>query len=223
MRPHRATRALAALTLLATATACATRQEPGWWRTEPQSGKGSSSDIRLVDHWVDADFDRIEFRKILVVGITDDREARRHFENKFVSHVRSRQIEGVTSYSLVPDLTHIEAEESVKQQITSLGIDGVITVRVVELQHRDEGGWIEGWQQDLETEGDVRRLIEDSLPVTRTSGSHYGAEVALWETANGSRIWAGRSAAFSAKALNKGRSGAFIQSVMDRLKLDRLL
>ena len=54
---------------------------------------------KLVDRWKDPDFERREFRKLIIVGITDDREVRRNFENKFVSHLRGRDIQGITSHS----------------------------------------------------------------------------------------------------------------------------
>ncbi|MDH3785728.1 MAG: hypothetical protein OEV00_10435, partial [Acidobacteriota bacterium] len=49
-----------------------------------------------------------DFQKLIVIGITDDQELRHHFEDKFVSHLRTQKIDGVTSYSLVADLQAIE-------------------------------------------------------------------------------------------------------------------
>ena len=65
---------------------------------------------RLVDDWTDRSFEKHEFKNLLIIGITDDIDARKQFENKFVSHLRGRDVMAVTSYSLVPDLTVTEDE-----------------------------------------------------------------------------------------------------------------
>jgi hypothetical protein len=70
---------------------------------------------RLEDRWTNPDHERREHKKLLIIAITEDREARGIFEDRFVSHLRGKSIEGVTSRSMVPVLTEID--ESQREQI----------------------------------------------------------------------------------------------------------
>ena len=184
---------------------------------------GATSPGRIADQKLDESYGAGEFRKLIVVGITDDLQARKNFENKFVSHLRGRGIGGVTSYSLVPDLTAEDDGESIVREIQAQGIDGAITVRVVPLlKPLTEEGWIAAWAEAAEADGDLRELIDESLPVNKDRAKRYGVEAALWETKNWERVWAGRTDPASRKTLRK-RSGDFVQSVMDVLTHRTLL
>jgi hypothetical protein len=181
------------------------------------------ADISLAEHWANPDHDRSKLEKVMVIGITDQREARRHFEDKFVSHLKGRSIDAVTSYSLVPDLRHIDAEGNLIEEIARQKIDSAITVRLVPLEGKDATAWTEAWSGGLEDDANLRRLIEDSLPLAGVEAPWYGAEVTLWAAGKGSRVWAGRSGPIHRKAVKKGRSGAFVGEVIAQLKLEDLL
>ena len=184
---------------------------------------GAASPGKIADQRLDESYGAGEFTKLIVVGITDDLQLRKNFENKFVSHLRGRGIGAVTSYSLVPDLMAEEDEESIVREIRAQGIDGAITVRAVPLiKPLTEEQWIAGWVEAADAEGDLRELIDESLPVARDGAKKYGVEAALWETTDWKRIWAGRTDAASRKTLRK-RSGDFVQSVMDVLTNRALL
>ena len=94
----------------------------------------------LAEHWTNPDAPKRTFRKVMIVGITDDLKVRHHFEDKFVSHLRSRRIQAITSHSLVPDLGNIEAEDEIRREMASQEVDAVITVRLVSLDKSNEAG-----------------------------------------------------------------------------------
>ena len=94
----------------------------------------AASPIPFADQWKQPDLGPVEFHKILVVGITENRGARNNFEGKLCSHLRTYRISCVVSNSLVPDLQRIDAEESIKAQIVEQEIDAALTVRVVPLR-----------------------------------------------------------------------------------------
>ena len=177
---------------------------------------------KLVDRWQDLDFKRREFQKLIVVGISDDREIRRNFENKFVSHLRGKGVQGITSHSLVPDLTNIENEHQIIDSIEEQRVDGAISVRVVRLDGLDEKAWGEAWKAAMGPEDKLRTLIEESLPVEQKKARKYGVEVALWDTRTRSRVWAARTNTYTRKQLKKG-GGEFVQFVMAALKNAELL
>jgi len=185
---------------------------------------GAAPPIRLADHWLNRDVERKKLNKIMVVGVTEIDEARRHFENKFVTHLRGRDVEAATGYSLVADLTHIQAEDVIRKEIDDQQIDGVITVRLVLLgKVMSEDAWGEQWKAELTSGKRLRELIDEWLPVGDAKASSYGLEITLWDANSGERLWAGRSDTVGKKLVKKGRSGDFIQLVMGRLREANLL
>ena len=177
---------------------------------------------KLVDRWQDPGVERRQFQKLIIVAISDDREVRRNFENKFVSHLRGKGVQGITSHSLVPDLTNIENERQIIDSIEEQNVDGAISIRVVRLDELDEKAWGEAWKAAMGPEDKLRTLIEESLPVERKKARKYGVEVALWDTRARSRIWAARTNAYTRKQLKNG-GGEFVQFVMGALKIAGLL
>ena len=183
---------------------------------------GAAAPPSVVEQWNASASIQAEFEKLLIVGITDDGEARRRFEDKFVSHLRGRNIEAVTSYSIVPDLQTIDDRQRVIDSVMRQEIDGVLTLRIVPLDEPDETAWSNAWTEAQQAEGTVRELIEETLPIEATDAKRFGVEVALWGTLERSRIWAGRSAGHKRKQLKKG-AGEFVQQVIDALKDARRL
>ena len=181
-------------------------------------------DLYVADTWLSPDVKTRELKKILIVGITSDRDVRRHFENRFVSYLRGRRYDGVTSHSIVPDLSRIENRREILDTIAELQVDSVITVRLVpmDIGKKLAEEWIASWEGRLETYTSVRQLIEESLPDSEVKAKRYGVEVALWTVEPAQRIWAARSSTHTRKQLEKGVSD-FVLSVMDDLKLAELL
>jgi len=162
------------------------------------------------------------FEKLLVIGITDDEAVRHRFEDKFVSHLRGRGIEGVTSYSLVADLAQVDDPSAVAGRLMEQGVDGAITVRLFGFEDKEGSAWAETWAAEFAKETTLRLLVESSLPVRGEDGGHYGVDVALWEGRSWHRIWAGRTDVHPIKKLRKS-AGACVQSVIETLKNRRRL
>jgi len=176
----------------------------------------------LVDSVKAEGVERREFLNLLVLAITDDREARRNFENKFVSHLRGRGTDGFTSHTLAADLGGEGNEEAIIQMIHDEGVDGVISVRVVPFKGISEAEWGAAWSESMQTEGDLRKLIDDSLPVANVKAKKFGVEVALWETEGWTRIWGARTNPYTLKEMRKG-SSEFVRFVMYEMERDGLL
>ena len=151
-----------------------------------------------------------DFRKLIVIAITDDQEIRHHFEDKFVSHLRSYKIEGVTSHSLVADLQTIEHRDALLTRIADENIDGAISIRLIPLDKTDKGAWSEHWATEKGKDYSLRMLIEETLPVETNSARRFGLDVAIWESGNWYRVWAGRTDGHKMKQLEE-HSGDFIE------------
>ncbi len=160
-----------------------------------------------------------DYKKLLVIGITDDHEARRRFEDKCVSHVRGRGIDGATSYSIVEDLAVPgQDREGVILKLIDLEVDAVMTIRPVPLAGRTEQEGIESWRRSWEEQATVRQLIEASLPFSEVKAKKYGVEIALWDTVTRQRVWASRTGAHSLRKLRQN-AGEILQQVIGELVL----
>ena len=186
-------------------------------------GTGASKH-RIEDRWTNPDIERREHKKLLVLAITDDREARGIFEDRFVSHLRGKRIECVTSRTMAPDLTSIDEvqREQIIKAIEERGIDGAISVRAVPLKGQGEEEWAQAWKQEVRSGGTVRQLIEESLPLTGEKSKKYGIEVALWDAKTGNRIWGGRTNPYTRDQMKNGAAD-FVQFVMYALEIEDLI
>jgi hypothetical protein len=165
-----------------------------------------ADDPGLVDRWMDPGAARIGLHKVLIVGIARDPAARRHFEDRFVSVLRSHNTEGVTSYSIVPDLQAPRDPAEVSKTLFAQRVDGVITVRLKPVDAKSEEAWAAGWRAAQEEPQRARAYVEASLKETNPEADDFGAEVTLWSLGSvdtGRRIWAGRFPRQSIKYLRK--------------------
>ena len=186
-------------------------------------GTGASKH-KLEDRWTNPDYERREHKKLLVIAITEDREARAIFEDRFVSHLRGKSIQGVTSRTMASDLTAIDESqrEQIIKSIEEQEIDGAISVRAVPLKGQSEEDWAEAWKQEVRSGETLRQLIDESLPLSDKKSSKYGVEVALWDTKTGGLIWGGRTNSYTTKQMKKGAAD-FVQFVMFALEIEDLL
>ena len=172
---------------------------------------------QLVAQWSSpADVGQM-FHKIVAIGITDDRELRHRFEDKVVAFLRGKDVEAVTSYSLVPDLTAPVSREAILQQIEALKIDAALSFRAVPLGKRDEASWEAEWVRESEGTGTLRDLIQATLPLKATKSKLYGVEVTLLTLGTPPRLWSGRSGPHKMDELREGASG-FILDVIGALQ-----
>jgi hypothetical protein len=184
---------------------------------------GASGRYRLIDRWENPD-DHLRFKKFLIVGISNIKEARNQFENNFVSQLRGRDIEALASYRIVPNLVGIDDAE--RDKILTIledeKIDGVITVRAVRLKDLSEEDWIATWKKQVESDGTIRELIEETLPLADEKAKKYGVELAVWDVETGVRFWAGRTNVLNRKQLSKGVP-EFVRGVIGALVMADLV
>jgi len=170
----------------------------------------------VEESWLTSSYKGV-FRNLIVIGISDDQEVRHHFEDKFVSHLRGNGIDGVTSHSLVADLQKLENRDQILDKIMEQKIDGAISVRLVPLEKGGDESWHGAWAESVNSDANLRTLIEETLPVEPTQEKRFGLEIAVWETENRYRVWAGRSNGHKMKELQEG-AGDFIEYTVDALK-----
>lgn len=183
---------------------------------------GGASKHGLEETWSSLDHRPQPMRKLIIVGISADREVRHRFEDLFVSHLRGRGYEAVTSYSMVPDLSEVKNRDLLIASILEQQIDGAISVRVARLAGKNDADWSFAWRKMLDDGTTLREMIDDALPQTGEKASRYGVEVAVWDTQDSNCVWGGRTNTYSRKALKKGAAD-LTQFVMARLRFDEIL
>jgi hypothetical protein len=172
---------------------------------------------RLVEEWNDPEFEQRRFRKLLIIGIAGLTEERKLFEDRFLSHLRSRNIDGLTSHSIVPHLDKVEDRVAIIVALEEEGIDGAITVRLVPLKDMTESAWAEDWDRQTGSDIRIRGLIEQTLPVPEKPAKHYGVEVALWDANGWDMIWAARTDTYKRREL-KDEAAPFVQLTIVTLR-----
>jgi|KBSSwiStaDraftv2_1062776.scaffolds.fasta_scaffold578598_2 hypothetical protein len=174
-----------------------------------------AGDPVLADRW-SAGSGREPFHKVLVVAITRNAPARRHYEDLFVSQIRGREEQGITSYPIVPDLEHPGDREKVLETLFAGGVDGVITARAVSLDDRKESEWAEAWRKEVTSSVAIRPYVSEALQNLHPDAKLLGIEFALWDVQTGQRLWAGRSVPVKIKKLRK-YANLLVQDVMTQL------
>jgi len=176
-------------------------------------------DHRLVQTWVNPSYEGARLTKIIVAGIAGLTEERKRFEDQFLTLLRGRKIDGITSHSIVPHLDRVEDREALIRALHDEGIEAAITVRLVRLDDRTEDEWAEAWSRQPGSGIRIRDLVEQTLPEPEKRAKRYGVEVALWEADGWTMVWAARSDAYKRKEL-KDAAVRFVQGTMNEL-IDR--
>lgn len=82
----------------------------------------------IQDTWRSPEAPATVYRKLLVVGVANDVNVRRTFENIFVETLRKQGVEAVPSYTLLPDIN--KADRTLLQEAAlKAGTDAVIITR----------------------------------------------------------------------------------------------
>jgi hypothetical protein len=148
----------------------------------------SASSTRLTSTWKDPSVTGpLQFKKALVVAILQDADMRRQVEGQIT--VVMKNTEGIPSYIAIPE-SAIRDREKVKSICTSNGIEGAITVRLLDARTTTEwvptsyGGFYDYWGY--------------AWPLAMTSGyiktdTVFKIETKVYSLKDGKLVWAGLS------------------------------
>jgi hypothetical protein len=90
---------------------------------------GGCASTTIVNQW-EAGAPGPAFRKLLVVGVSQNESVRRTFEDEFVKALAARGVAAVQSYNFIPEAGRVP-EGRIDAAVKESGADGVITSRVV--------------------------------------------------------------------------------------------
>jgi hypothetical protein len=92
---------------------------------------GCASGPRVVSSWRDPAYAGPAFKKVAVVGLTNNDSTKRVFESVFATKLRAHGIEAVAAYEANPTKEKLPRDE-MERIIKENGIDAIITARVVD-------------------------------------------------------------------------------------------
>ncbi len=101
----------------------------------------SCSSTQLVNNWKNPDIDTFEPTKILIVGMTSNKSARKKFEKQFKEEYLSRGIEAVTSLemfgkSFVEDRKSEAALKEMESKLTNGGFNSILFTKVIGVEDK---------------------------------------------------------------------------------------
>lgn len=179
--------------------------------------RASAGGYALVDSRTDSGVTARRLEKVLVIGISDDREVRNRFEDKFVSHLRGKGILATASHTLVPDLASPVDREELLAALAREQVDGAMTVRTVPLDKVGESAWAEAWSAWAEHPSTVADLVRRTIPVGKKRAKRYGIEFALWDLTSRRPVWTARTGSHALGELRSG-VGDLLQLAIEALR-----
>ena len=166
-----------------------------------------SSNTKLVKVWADPNYTGPSFTNILVVGIADRASERQTFEDNFTEQLKTRTVNAVASYTLLPSTGEIKKSKLV-EAIKGSNIDGVVATRIVRVETKTQE--VQGQAtvvpsvdryDDLYGYYHSAWLVHD-LPTTREYDIAT-LETRLFEVKEQALVWSGTTETVSPGAVDK--------------------
>lgn len=98
-------------------------------------GGGGTS---LTSVWSDPDLGDVTLHNIMVIGVSEEANIRRRYEDDMISAMEQRGIDGaIPSYSVLPKDEQLEREE-IEAIVEENGIDGLLLTRQISVDEKTE-------------------------------------------------------------------------------------
>jgi len=183
---------------------------------------------RISAVWTDETWHGEPFRKILVIGVSDNETRRRVFESEFADQLRARGSSGVPAYTLDLPPGPVD-KDAIIARVKGLGIDGVLVTRLVDrktvsVYHPPEQtvyiapgayrrGWYPYWSSSYEY------VTRPGYTVTEETGV---VETNLYDTASERLVWSALSETLLGGDVGRVIRG-FVQTLVADLAARRLI
>jgi hypothetical protein len=161
-------------------------------------------EYRLVESKTEGGSSARRLQKLIVLGISGDREIRNRFEDKLVTHFRGKGFEAIASHTLVPDLATPVSRDRLLEALAREKVDGAMTVRAVPVEKDGEEPWAAAWRAWADSPSTVADLVLKSIPAPVKKAKRYGIEFALWDLSTTRPVWAARTSVHTRGELSSG-------------------
>ncbi len=170
----------------------------------------------LKTSWRSPEYAGPTFKKVLVVGISEDQANRRVFEDVFVSRLGARGIEAIPGYRYLSEASRPDMDV-LKKAVREAGADAVVTTRLIRLEEETRVYSTPGYMRVTPggpyVYGPYHWAYHWPYRWPYTFYNYYGSvftyyqptvvqyqvatiETSLFEAGNGSLVWAGTTQFF---------------------------
>jgi hypothetical protein len=91
---------------------------------------GGCSSLKVKESWHKPSGQIHQYKKLMILGIANDENRRKMFEDIVIDELRKRMVTAVASYTIVPDLDK-SSREGIIAAVHAAGCDGVLTTRPI--------------------------------------------------------------------------------------------
>jgi len=95
------------------------------------------SSTRVVSEWRNPEYASPEFRRIMVVGVSQQPSIRRKFEDAFVAKLKEAGVDAVPSYVYIPEDGPV-AESRLEEAVRRANADAALITKLVRAERRTE-------------------------------------------------------------------------------------
>lgn len=92
---------------------------------------------RITSAWRDTEYTGAPFKKIVVVGVSNEVAARRVFEDDFAKALNDAGIEAVAGYRLLPDNPQ-RSVEAMREAVAKSRADGILVARALRTEQKTQ-------------------------------------------------------------------------------------
>jgi len=93
----------------------------------------------LTKSWRNPDYKGQSLKKVLVVGVSDEPDLRRTFEQEFVKELKAAGMDAIPSYTVLPEDGQAD-QAQLSQAVKEAGSDGALITRLVQVDVQTEVG-----------------------------------------------------------------------------------
>ena len=176
------------------------------------------SSVSLLNSWKDPGVTAKQYRKLLVVGVSEKHQVREVFEEVFASEVRAKGLVGIASYTITGGKDK-PSRGSLEEAVRKSGADAVITTRLVSIKEdkdvrtgfvmTDRGYTNANFSRSEIYPTDLFDFYGASVSyatfehkwVEVTTSTKATIETNLFDTGTGRLVWSGTSSAMNPKGL----------------------
>lgn len=176
----------------------------------------SCASTSLTSVWKDSTYNGGPLKKVLVIGVFQKEEAESFFDDEFVRQLKSKGIDAVSGYSVLPE-GGIPDKETIETEIKELGIDSVLVTRLVDV--RDAGRY-ETYPTRVDTQFFDYYVL--CCQTTVSPGYVVLLETKIFEAKNDKPIWSALSESSFDRSLENTLK-SFIPAIIKNLDDKKLI
>lgn len=179
----------------------------------------SCTTTKLTRTWADRSYSGPPFSDLLVIGVSEDEDIRRSFENKFVNKLKATGVQAVSGASVITGHRKWE-KEVIVAEAKRLGVDGVLMTHLVGVQKKEVASPSSTYNVPDDYHGGYYQYYSSGYDYTHRS-QYYTTRVKirletnLYDAKTEKIVWTARS-----RTLNPKEDTALFDSVINGLIKD---